>query len=638
MAGCQDARCCFQLRKVKKMTSIRVQLTSAFLSIVLLALLIFISGYWGIRNLSDALGDINRNNQTISSYQELDSLISRVQLNTSGLLENRDQTGLRELSSLEDYYQNSTIFNRSDRTKVEQILIYYIQTSTLEYLEKFRNEFLPVWEEQNRIREAGVGDTLRNVQSGSASSASEDTGDLRVRLNRHQRELLYTQQRVHQSIESLNSQLISEIYRINEQSATFSQQINLIMLLVAVGAFIWSLGIAIFYSGRFTRAVQDIFNATRAIAEGKLTIKLNSSYRDEIGALGGNFNLFVDKLSHIVKGIRSDTTASLENNQRLLDAVNGTSNSSIEINTLAEKVQTVIEKQSTIITEVSANMEEIARTIENQDKIIIRQSSAVETGTSAVETLIHDVKKISDSLNTSAQEFSLLLEVTQEGSSKLDQLKNIIVALSRQSDTVSEANTVIKTLASQTNLLAMNAAIEAAHAGDSGAGFAVVADEIRKLAENSNQQSRLISDDLKRLKESIEQAVSVSDTTGSSFQRISGKVQDATGLQKNIMADINTQADKGSRIMDALETISRVSLEVQGGSREMLLSSRRVISEIEHLVTISHQVNADASEVTVKAGLVRENAAHSHEILNINMVTAKELDKKVSIFQIDPVH
>ena len=617
------------------MTSIRLQLTSAFLSIVVLAIIIFLAGYWGIHNLTNELDAINLDNRSVSGFTELAALVSRVQLNTSGLVENRDQTALREFAALQDFHQSTTLFNRKGRTKIKQVLIYYIQTSTQEYLDKFQNRFLPIWEEQNRMREAGVGATLRNTSTDTSSATMTEIGDLRVGLNRQQRELLFIQQQINLAVDKLNQLLMSEIYQINERSTVFSRQISLLMLAVAVIAFLWSLGIAFLYSGRFTKAVQSIFNATKEIAEGKLTVKLNTSSRDEIGALGSNFNQFIERLSQIIKGIRSDTKANLENNQRLMEAINGTSNSSVEINTLADKVQSVIEKQSDIVTEVSANMEEIAQTIENQDKIIIRQTNAVESGTSAVETLIQDVKKINDNLNANAQEFSLLLEVTRDGSANLDQLKGIIETLSRQSDTVSEANTVIKTLASRTNLLAMNAAIEAAHAGQSGAGFAVVADEIRKLAENSNRQSRLISDDLKKLKESIEQAVVYSETTGTSFQRISGKVQDATGLQKNIMSDINTQADKGTRIMDALATISRVTHEVQGGSREMLISSRKVISEISNLVTISHQVSEDAGEVTVKAGLVRENAVHSHEILNDNMVTTRELDRKVSIFQVD---
>jgi methyl-accepting chemotaxis protein len=366
-----------------------------------------------------------------------------------------------------------------------------------------------------------VGATLRNVQSAAAPAF--DSTDLRVGLNRYQRELLSLQRTIHQASERLNGLLADEIRQINDNSADFSRTISLTMLLVAVGAFLWSLGVAFFYSRRFTRAVKDIFHAMKDIAEGRLMVRLKSYARDEIGALGGNFNLFIDKLSHIVMGIRFDITASLGSNQRLMDAVSGTSDSAVEIDALAGKVQSVIERQAHIVSEVSANMEEIAQTIENQDRIITRQSGAVDKGTGAVETLINDVKKISESLNSNAREFSLLLEVTREGAARIGELKKTIEALSRQSETVIEANTVIKTIAAQTNLLAMNAAIEAAHAGQSGAGFAVVADEIRKLAENANSQSRFISDNLKNLQESIARAVQYSDTTGESFEGISVK-------------------------------------------------------------------------------------------------------------------
>ncbi len=481
------------------MRSIRLQLTSAFLSIVFLAVIIFLSGYWGIRSLTNDLSYINEDNQSISGYQELSSLVSRVQLNTSGLVENRDQTGLREFEALENFFQETDLFQRAGRAKAQQVLIYYIQISTREYLEKFRTEFLPLWEKQTRQGEASVGDTLRNIQDRNGAAGFDTVVDYRVGLNRQQRELLAVQRRIQLAAEKLNELLSAEIRQVNSQSEAFSRTISLTMLVVAVGAFLWSLGIAFFYSGRFTGAVKDIFNAMKDIAEGKLTVKLKSSSRDEIGALGENFNLFIDKLSQIILGIRSDITDSLSNNTRLVEAVSGTSESAVEIDALAGKVQSVIERQSQIVSEVSANMEEIAQTIENQDRIITRQSGAVETGTSAVETLIHDVTEISDSLNNNAKEFSLLLEITKDGASRIGELKKIIQALSRQSETVIEANMVIKSIAAQTNLLALNAAIEAAHAGQSGAGFAVVADEIRKLAENANTQSRFISENLKGL-------------------------------------------------------------------------------------------------------------------------------------------
>lgn len=184
----------------------------------------------------------------------------------------------------------------------------------------------------------------------------------------------------------------------------------------------------------------------------------------------------------------------------------------------------------------------------------------------------------------------------------------------------------------------MNAAIEAAHAGDAGRGFAVVADEIRKLAELSNKQSKLISDQLNSLKKLIEQAVSISDQTNASFGIISSQVNDATNMQKRIQQELQGQSDRSSQIVDALNTISRITEEVKNGSDEMSRSGKTVITEVESLVSISHQVTDAVALVSDKAGVVRNNASRSLSLLASNMKTVQALDSAVAIFTISDLN
>ena len=183
----------------------------------------------------------------------------------------------------------------------------------------------------------------------------------------------------------------------------------------------------------------------------------------------------------------------------------------------------------------------------------------------------------------------------------------------------------------------MNAAIEAAHAGEAGRGFAVVADEIRKLAEMSNKQSRIISEQLGSLKKLIEQAVNISDQTDRSFALISGQVNEATLLQKNIQQDIQAQSDRSSGIVDALKTISRITEEVKNGSSEMFQNSKTVIKEVGTLVTITDKLTDAVKLVSSKAAVVRGNASQSLELLASNVETSKALDSAVSIFTVTEI-
>ena len=617
------------------MTSIRLQLTTAFMSIVLFIVLVATAGYIGINNLSGDISSIDRDNQMVNGYQHLIGLVDNVQLNSRDLIDNRGQTGLRVFEELKESARNSALFSREDRPAEQQVLIYLIETGVDEYARGFGDEFLPVWEKQNRLLSRGVGQALSNAQGTSVDPSAGELEALNSTLHRLQRGMQLKQQQLTLASDTLNELLSGSINVTIERSNSFARRIRLLMLAGSLVALVWSISIALLYSNHFTNAVRHIFDSMREIAAGRLNTKMNSSYKDEIGALGAHCNEFLGKLTTIIAGIRNSVAETQEQNNRLLEAVNSTGNSSDEINDLAGEVRTVIDRQSGIIDDVSANVEEIVRTIEQQDAKIDQQSKSVESGTEGIALLIRSIQEINKRFDSCAAEFSRLLTVTAEGSGNVGRLKGIVKALDEQSDSVIAANDIVKSIAAQTNLLSMNAAIEAAHAGQAGLGFAVVADEIRKLAEVANKQSKFISDSLGSLKRAIEQVVAMSDTTGSSFEIMSRHVESAGAMQHQIQAEISVQAHKSSETMAVLATVGNITQEVREGSGEILSSGRTVIEEIASLVSISRQVSDAAQGVANKASIVQQNAATSLDMLQDNIETTKELNEKVAFFVID---
>jgi methyl-accepting chemotaxis protein len=155
-----------------------------------------------------------------------------------------------------------------------------------------------------------------------------------------------------------------------------------------------------------------------------------------------------------------------------------------------------------------------------------------------------------------------------------------IELIAARSASLLEANRVIATIASQTNLLAMNAAIEAAHAGDSGKGFAVVADEIRKLAETSASQSKNIKGEINQVQEAITQVVSTSRGTEQIFSRVSERIGETDALVREVRGAMNEQKEGSSQILKTLQVVNGVTVNVENGSKEMNSGNQIILSEI----------------------------------------------------------
>ena len=383
-----------------------------------------------------------------------------------------------------------------------------------------------------------------------------------------------------------------------QRSNSFQQLMTLITILsgiLGVLAFVWMIR-SVRPLGTVAKALDEI-----AAGEGDLRVKLEVASKDEIGMVAEHFNVFIASLHKIISTVKKSVvslsvtsrglTSSMDRAQGALDKING----AITI------VQDQMHTQSSAVSDVSNTIQDIGSKVSSLNHIIEEQTSSVNDSVASVEQMLSNIQSVTDALSRSTAEFENLARVSEIGFQKIADVQTKVMDISGKSRSMSEANDVIDNIAAQTNLLAMNAAIEAAHAGEAGRGFAVVAGEIRKLAVNSSAQSKSISTALKELVTSITDVVDTSQTLSQAF----GDVRNAISVLDNelrIVRDVMDHQSEGNRrVHNSFATIHRLNDEVRSSAAQMALGSQSILAKTADLVAITDEINDSMYKMTSSA-------------------------------------
>jgi len=210
-----------------------------------------------------------------------------------------------------------------------------------------------------------------------------------------------------------------------------------------------------------------------------------------------------------------------------------------------------------------------------------------------------------------------------------------IQEISRESEGLLEINAVMENIAGQTNLLSMNAAIEAAHAGEAGKGFAVVADEIRKLAESSSEQSKTISAILRKIKDSIDKITRSTNAVLIRFEAIDTGVKTVADQETNIRNAMEEQGEGSKHVLEAISEVSNISQSVKYGSKEMLEGSNEVIRESRNLEKVTQEITGGMNEMASGADQINSAVNEVNDLCGKNRQSIDLLVREVSRFKVD---
>jgi methyl-accepting chemotaxis protein len=277
-------------------------------------------------------------------------------------------------------------------------------------------------------------------------------------------------------------------------------------------------------------------------------------------------------------------------------------------------------------------MEQISINIDKLNDQVESQSASVSQSSSAIEEMLANITSVTQTLVKNAEDVKHLSDASELGKGAVQTVSLDIQEISKESEGLLQINEVMKDIAAQTNLLSMNAAIEAAHAGTAGKGFAVVADEIRKLAESSGLQSKTISDVLKKIKEGIEKIIGSTNTALTKFEAIDKEVQTVSDQTSNIKNAMEEQQTGSRQILEAVGQLNEITLMVKNGSEEMLEGSKEVITESENLGRVTQEISDGMNEMAAGANQINIAVHRVNEISTDNREQINTLVTEVAKF------
>lgn len=362
---------------------------------------------------------------------------------------------------------------------------------------------------------------------------------------------------------------------------------------------------------------------TLSSGDADLTLRIPTKGNNEFSELGADVNAFMEILQTLVKKLNEAQVSLEQIGEELGVNSQETASATSQIMANISSVRMQAETQSVAVSETTTVLEQSGESVNELVALINNQVAGITQASAAIEQMIGNISAVSNSIKIMAQSFKVLDSNVNDGNQKLENVGNKVLQMATQSKMLLEANNMIAQVASQTNLLAMNAAIEAAHAGEAGRGFSVVADEIRKLAETSSAQSKNINTELKEITASIQNIVSLSNEARNSYDSIVTQLNSTDSIMEQINNAMAEQSAASTQILEALADMKDQSASVNDKSVNLQKGIENVQNNMNVVTQVSDVILGSMDEMSAGS---QEISTSSQNVSNLAQQTRDNIE------------
>ncbi|MBI9101484.1 MAG: methyl-accepting chemotaxis protein [Spirochaetales bacterium] len=422
----------------------------------------------------------------------------------------------------------------------------------------------------------------------------------------------------------------------NDDILSVIKTVRAVLLLISALSIIIMGLVLYFFLSVISNSITKASARMSTIAEGSgdLTFRLGIKTKDEMGKLSDSFNLMMEKLQGVVLNLTASAGTGEALSLSLASNVEEIASAEEEMAASSQSIKDKSGKLADKAIHADNELGEILHSITDVSIQADNESAAVEQSSAAVEEMVASINSITKVSRDRADQIRALSVAARHGKEEMDQTVTDIKSIASSADSISEVLTVIDGISSQINLLSMNAAIEAAHAGDAGKGFAVVAEEIRKLAESTVSSSSQIDQSIKMIINQIQETSSRSIETGDSINRIADETEQSSNAMEEILNALSELSQGTHQITEALNNLVDSSANVKQASRSVEASSKSSRQALTDISGLSSESNASISEISTGMGEISASIGQIRELVINNKEAMEGIMEQVGRFKV----